>query len=128
MVLVPVQILSSSLKTVSIAGVLGHVRISPLGIRVGVLIPTWQSVRIVAIVQPINVSAHLTAIVTVVVSGLVPVAKSMLEVIVLAHISFVTFVGKFEFSSVEIVLFMAVSILAALVYPVPVAVLITVLF
>jgi hypothetical protein len=110
----PIQILSSSLEAVSITRVQGNVGVSPPGVRVGVLVPAGKPVRIVSIIQPINVRAYRPAVVSVVVSDLVSVAISMLEVVVLTHIPLVPLVSTFVVSRLEIMLFMAVSIIAAL--------------
>jgi len=123
-ILASVQILPPSLKTIPISCVQGNVRISPPGVRVGVRVSTGQPIRIVAIVQSINVRPHLTAIVTVVISGLIAIAISMLEVIVLTHIPLVTFVSPLEVPSIKIMLETAVSIFAALLQAVPVTMLI----
>jgi hypothetical protein len=125
-VFVPIQILSPGLKTVSIACVQGHVRVSPPGVRIGVFVSTGRPIRIVTLIQSIDVRAYRPVVVAVVVPGLIPVAISMLEVIVLTHVFFVPFVRAFIVSGLEIVLFMSVSIIAALTQPVSIAVLIAV--
>src|ERR1700682_1531410 len=113
-VFVPIHILSSSLETISIACVYGDVSVSPSGVRIGALVPSGQPIRIVAVIQSINVRAYLPAVVAVVVSGLISVAISLLEVIVLTHIFLVAFVSTFVVSGVEIMLFTAACIIAAL--------------
>src|SRR5258706_6432763 len=85
-VLALMEILLSRSQPISIARIKRHVAVTPVGVAFGVAIAARNPVRIVRIVQSINIGPQASIVIAVLVAGLVPITISALEGAAIAHV------------------------------------------
>jgi hypothetical protein len=126
-VLALMEVLLSGSQPISIAGIKRYVAVTPVGVPFGVAIAARNPVRIVRIVQSIDIRPQASIVIAVLVARLVPVTIAALEVVAIAHVIFIAQVRAPIVFTVEARPYIIVQVRTALAKAVSIPMLIAVL-
>src|ERR1700730_1193960 len=119
------QIITTGGQPVAVADIHSYVRVRPLRVRICIFISSGNTIRVVILGPHVDVSAHRLVVITVVIPDFVTLAITLLEIVALPHIFFITKVRVPVILAVITIFDVSLQVRSSLAQSVPISMLVS---